>query len=67
MTNSPRDARTTEANVRMEFWLRESGTFPDRDTLRRIRQYQQEDRRVRASTADPRREQVAGAYPKDTQ
>ena len=49
-TNAPRDARSTEANARMEFWLREEGTFPDRDTLRRIRSYQQTDRRVRASS-----------------
>ena len=49
-THSPRHPQTSEADNRLEWTLRETGAPPDRDTLRRIRQYQQEDRRVRASS-----------------
>lgn len=62
-----RHPHASESDNRLDWHLRETGEPPTRETLRRIREYRRTDRSVRASTAIPRRGQVAGAYPKDMQ
>lgn len=42
IATSTRDPNATEANARMAWTLRETGTFPTRDQLRAIREYREQ-------------------------